>query len=117
MNSGLDRWSGLLAAYGMATVVAMTALFQTGRAQETLPCPPPSCVLPAFVTEHPVDCPVAIAPDHLHRVVINDKGQVTVFITKLPALGDVLKQTCHGQTCCEELVQTLGGDFHLDVTK
>src|SRR5262245_58672975 len=107
MKNRLDRMSGLVAMCGLAAAVAVTTVLRTGRAQEAAPSPPPVCAGQPCIVDHPLQCPVPVAVDHLHRVIMNDKGQVTVFVTKLPELGSVLRENCQGQTCCEELLQRI----------
>lgn len=112
MTNGFHRMTSFLATCGLAAAVAMTALLRTGGAQEAIPSPP-VCVKQTECFDFRVDCPPPIAEDHLHRVVMNDQGQITVFITKLPALGQVFKDhdfnaSCPGATCCEEMLERIG---------
>jgi len=111
MNNRFDRISGLIAAYGLAAAVAVTSLVQLGRAQEAIPCPPPAGGRPANIEEHPILSHLRNLPhagDYLHRVLVNDKGDVVIHLTKLPKPGSLLDEACPSETCCEEMLRRIG---------
>jgi hypothetical protein len=111
MNRGLDRIVCLLATYGFAVTIAAMSIMPMARGQEALPCPPPQCTAPALVCEHPVAIPTIpfpLSPDHLHRMLVNEQGDVTIFLTKLPHVGQLFQGTCAAPTCCEKMLARLG---------
>jgi hypothetical protein len=118
MNNGFERIGGLVAAYCLAAVVAVTGIVQMAGAQEEVPCPPLAGGQRVDVCEHPILFHLRHLPfagDYLHRIVANDH-EVIIHLTKLPKPGSLLDETCSKPTCCEEMLNRISVDDQLNAT-
>ena len=99
MNRLFDR---VVSLCGLYVLLAAFCVAQFVHAQDELPCPPPVGGKVQF-GDHPIFSKLPLAADYLHRVVANDKGEVIIYLTKMPQAGDAPTNACGGPgTCADE---------------
>src|SRR4051812_23377312 len=80
MNRLFDR---VVSLCGLYVLLAAFCVAQFVHAQDELPCPPPAGGKVQF-GDHPIFSKLPLAADYLHRVVANDKGEVIIYLKKMP---------------------------------
>jgi hypothetical protein len=98
----------VFALCGLSFLLAAVCMAQLVHAQEELPCPPPLAGGRLNIADHPIFSKLPLAPDYLHRVLANDKGEIIIHLTKMSHTGEACNKSCSGPACCEETLAHYG---------